>query len=137
MNHVLMNLVIVQVQLFVTFFLFGNMINNKDLYESFGFDSTPTIIGFMLFMMIYSPVEHVMGFLMNLLSRKNEFEADAFSVNLGYREDLRSGLITIHKENKSNLYPDKLYSAYHYSHPPLIERLNAMKETAKQEKKNK
>jgi len=120
-------------QLFALFFLFGNTLNNRDLYLSFGFDTMPTMIGFMLFTMVYSPVDHVLRFLTNLLSRKNEFEADAFSVELGYRKDLSSGLITIHKENKSNMYPDKLYSAYHYSHPPLIERLNAMKSSIKKE----
>jgi len=103
------------------------MIHNSDLYTSFGFDTMPKLIGFMLFMMVYSPVDHVLNFLMNLLSRKNEFQADAYSVNLGYCDQLSKGLITIHKENKSNLLPDKLYSAYHYSHPPLIERLEAMK----------
>jgi len=45
--------------------------------------------------------------------------------------ELRSGLCKIHLENLGAMNPDRLYSAYHYSHPPLVERLGAMMETDK------
>ncbi|KAJ1881269.1 CAAX prenyl protease 1, partial [Kickxella alabastrina] len=45
---------------------------------------------------------------------------------LGYGEQLASGLIKLQIENKSVMNPDPLYSAYHFSHPPLVERLNAI-----------
>lgn len=73
-----------------------------------------------------SPVSHVLTFLMNLISRHFEFQADAFAVKLGYNDDLKSGLICLHKENKGTMIPDPLYSAYHHSHPPLLERLKAV-----------
>lgn len=62
----------------------------------------------------------------NFVSRKFEFEADAFARKLGLGGELRSGLIKLQKENLSVLVPDRLYSAYHYSHPPLVERLRAL-----------
>lgn len=68
---------------------------------------------------------------MNLYSRHNEFQADRFAVNLGYGELLQSALVKLHVENKGNLNPDPLYSALHYSHPPLIERLDAIKAAMK------
>ena len=64
---------------------------------------------------------------MNLLSRKNEFEADRFAVKLGYGDLLQSALIKLQIENKGNMNPDCMYSAMNYSHPPLLERLSAIK----------
>jgi STE24 endopeptidase len=59
--HTLSNLVLIQVQLLATFFLFGKFMYTRDLYQSFGFDSMPLIIGFVLFQYIYSPVGHVIS----------------------------------------------------------------------------
>jgi len=72
---------------------------------------------------------------MNAFSRHNEFEADAFSAQLGKAEELQSGLITISKENLGNFNPDPWYSSYHFSHPPLVERLRALREHEENEKK--
>lgn len=75
-----------------------------------------------------------MGFLMTVLSRRFEFQADEFGRKLGYGAKLQTALIKLHKENLGFPVADKIYSAYHYSHPPLIERLQALKETS--DKKN-
>ncbi len=53
-------------------------------------------------------------------------QADGFAVGLGKGEQLRSALLKMQKENKSSMSVDPLYSAYHYSHPPLEERLAAI-----------
>ena len=63
---------------------------------------------------------------MTVHSRKCEFEADEFSSSLGMSRELQSGLCKIHLENLGAMCPDPWYSAYHYSHPPLVERLSAM-----------
>ncbi|RLN93571.1 hypothetical protein BBJ28_00001734, partial [Nothophytophthora sp. Chile5] len=51
--------------------------------------------------------------------------------DLGHEAGLKSGLTKLAIENLSNMNPDELYSAYHYSHPPLVERLNAITARAK------
>ena len=108
------------------------MIHNPSMYNDFGFtDSRPTYIGLLLFSFIYSPVQHVTAFVMNIISRKFEFEADAFGVKLGYGEDLAKSLILLQKENKSTPISDPLYSAYHHSHPPLLQRLEAIEKEIK------
>jgi STE24 endopeptidase len=81
-----------------------------------------------------TPVDIVLTYIQNLLTRLHEFEADAFAVSLGYSAALISGLTKISAENKGNLVPDPLYSAYHYSHPPLTTRLKALE--VKGEKKS-
>ncbi|CAG8434279.1 1770_t:CDS:2 [Ambispora gerdemannii] len=134
LNHTVKVLAIAQVQMFTLFFLFSQFINNTALYQSFGFDTKPTLIGFILFQYIYSPIDHVVSFLMNILSRKHEFEAGshyAYGKKLGYAEQLRSGLIKIHTKNLGNLSNDSWFSVYHFSHPPLPERLNALMQTDK------
>jgi STE24 endopeptidase len=114
--------------------------NDIELFSSFGFshEARPVIIGFLLFSQtIWAPVEHVLSFLITLNTRRNEFQADAFAVELGYGEELKSGLTKISIENLSNMNPDTLYSAYHYSHPPLVERLTAVAQRQSENKKKK
>jgi len=102
--------------------------NWDEMYTSFGFtDRKPLIIGLLLFFSyIMGPVENILGFLMNLLSREFEFQADAFAKALGYAQQLKSGLIKLNLENLGNMNPDSWYSTYHYSHPPMLERFKAL-----------
>lgn len=133
--HTMQGFVIQQIYILASFYVFGRCMNDAELFASFGFvgdSSKPVIIGFLLFSQtIWAPVEHVLSFLMTLNTRKNEFQADAFAVDLGYDVPLKSGLTKLAIENLSNMNPDTLYSAYHYSHPPLVERLNAITARAK------
>jgi STE24 endopeptidase len=110
-----------------------------ELYAAFGFDdtdrSTPTIIALLLFFQtIWAPVDKVLSFLLTVFSRHNEFAADEFSVDLDMSQKLQSGLCKIHLENLGAMCPDPWYSMYHYSHPPLVERLSAMMEMDKKKK---
>lgn len=129
-NHMIINLFISQINLLLSFFVFGLLVHNKVLYESFGFqDIQPTLIGLVIvFQFIFSPYNELVGFLMTLLSRRFEFQADEFGKGLGYATQLQSALAKLHKENLGFPVCDKLYSAYHYSHPPLLERLRALKD---------
>ncbi|XP_068698816.1 CAAX prenyl protease 1 homolog isoform X2 [Montipora foliosa] len=128
LSHNLKNLGISQVNLFFSFMIFGYLMHNKMLFASFGFpDSQPTMIGLLIiFQFIFSPYNELLGFLMTVLSRKFEFQADEFAKGLGFAAYLRSSLVKLHKDNLGFPVADKLYSAYHYSHPPLIERLRAL-----------
>ncbi|KAI9988975.1 hypothetical protein PInf_022696 [Phytophthora infestans] len=133
--HTAQGFVIQQVYILASFYVFGLCMNDAELFASFGFagdSAKPVIIGFLLFSQtMWAPVEHVLSFLMTLNTRKNEFQADAFAVDLGHAVALKSGLTKLAIENLSNMNPDVLYSAYHYSHPPLVERLNAITARAK------
>ncbi|KAL4102164.1 hypothetical protein PRIC1_005912 [Phytophthora ramorum] len=133
--HTAQGFVIQQAYILASFYVFGLCMNDAELFASFGFagdSSKPVIIGFLLFSQtMWAPVEHVLSFLITLNTRKNEFQADAFAVDLGHDAALKSGLTKLAIENLSNMNPDVLYSAYHYSHPPLVERLNAITARAK------
>ncbi|KAK7839284.1 caax prenyl protease 1 like protein [Quercus suber] len=90
-----------------------------------------TVYAFVAMQHIVMPVQRLLEFCMNLLSRSSEFKADAFAKNLGYGRALRAGLIKLQDCNLSVVNTDPWYSAYRYSHPPLVERLNALDESMK------
>jgi STE24 endopeptidase len=64
--------------------------------------------------------------LMNILSRKYEFQADAFARNLGYKTELAKSLIKLQIQNLSTMDADWMFASYHFSHPILTERLKAL-----------
>jgi STE24 endopeptidase len=68
-------------------------------------------------------------FLMTSLTRRFEFEADAFGKQLGRAEELKRALIKLNKTNLSFPLNDWLFSAFNHTHPPLMERLKALGKT--------
>jgi len=84
----------------------------------------------LLFMLLSGLVTFWLSPLTSLLSRKHEYEADAFAREaMGGFEPLSEALRKLHKENLSNLTPHPLYSNFHYSHPTLVEREDALRQS--------
>ncbi|XP_043362175.1 CAAX prenyl protease 1 homolog isoform X4 [Dermochelys coriacea] len=73
-------------------------------------------------------ISQVLSFCLTVLSRRFEFQADAFAKELGKAEDLYSALIKLNKDNLGFPVSDWIFSMWHYSHPPLLERLQALKD---------
>ncbi|XP_051628218.1 CAAX prenyl protease 1 homolog isoform X1 [Manacus candei] len=134
LGHTVKNIIISQMNSFLCFFLFAVLIGRKELFTAFGFyDTQPTLIGLMIiFQFIFSPYNEVLSFCLTVLSRRFEFQADAFAKELGKAKDLYSALIKLNKDNLGFPVSDWIFSMWHYSHPPLLERLQALKD-AKQE----
>ncbi|CAN7009482.1 CAAX prenyl protease 1 homolog isoform X2 [Brassica rapa] len=126
LNHTTYSFIAVQILAFLQFGGYTLVRNSTDLFRSFGFDTQPVLIGLIIFQHTVIPLQHLVSFGLNLVSRAFEFQADAFAVNLGYAKDLRPALVKLQEENLSAMNTDPLYSAYHYSHPPLVERLRAI-----------
>lgn len=125
-GHTVRQFVSGQVVSFVQFGLYTVVRNTDAIFTSFGYSDKPALIGLLLFQFIISPIDHIVGFVFNILSRMYEFQADAFAKKLGYAKELREGLIRLQEENKGAMNIDPMYSAYHHSHPPLVERLEAI-----------
>ncbi|KAN0090266.1 putative CAAX prenyl protease 1 [Hyaloscypha variabilis] len=116
-----------QAHFFYIFALFSVFINNRSLYESFGFHKEfPIIIGFILFSDALAPMDTVIKLFMNILSRRYEFQADEFAQKLGYSTELARSLIKLQIQNLSTMDADWMYASYHFSHPILSERLGAL-----------
>eukprot|EP01068_Selenidium_serpulae_P007847 Selendium_serpulae@DN4818_c0_g1_i1.p1 len=128
LNHMPKMLAVSCAHMFINFYLYGTAMATDSLYESFGFaDTRACIIGLTLFLMIYAPVDKVVEVFITLMTRRNEFEADEFAVKLGFAAPLASGLVFISKKSLAALCVDPWYAWYHYTHPHLVERLNAIK----------
>ncbi|KAI1338972.1 peptidase family M48-domain-containing protein [Xylariaceae sp. FL0016] len=120
-----------QVHVFYIFTLFSVFVNNQSLYNDFGFiKEHPIIIGFILFSDALAPMDTIIKLLMNIMSRKFEFQADAFARDLGYKTELAASLIKLQIQNLSTMDADSMYASYHFSHPILSERLKALEWTA-------
>jgi STE24 endopeptidase len=112
---------------FYIFLLFSVFVNNASLYADFGFvTERPIIIGFLLFSDALAPMDTIVKLLMNIISRRFEFQADEFARKLGYKAELASSLIKLQIQNLSTMEADWMYASYHFSHPILSERLKAL-----------
>jgi len=83
-------------------------------------------LGILAFGMLYSPLSLVFGLIMNIVSRKNEFAADRYAGENYNTEALQTALKKLSVNNLSNLRPHPAYVFFHYSHPPLLQRLNVL-----------
>lgn len=127
LNHLPQLLAATQASVASTFILFSAFLENKSLFHSFGFYNVyPAFVAFTLFSYVSSPLNCLTQFGMNLLSRKNEFEADEYAAKQGYSDNLAISLIKLATKNLSSIDSDWLYSSYNHSHPILADRLSAL-----------
>lgn len=126
-KHVLQGLAISLVQTGVVLFVFSLLIDNQHLSRALGVEEPNFHIGLIAFGILYTPVSFVLDIFMHILSRKNEYQADAFAAKYHSAEALASALKKLSQKNLSNLTPHPLYVFFNYSHPPLPERLNHLK----------
>lgn len=125
-KHTRLSLVLSIIQTGITLFIFSLVIDNPKLSKAIGVDNPSFHVGAIVFGMLYSPISFLLGIGMNVLSRKNEFEADAYAKETADGLALRSALKKLSVDNLSNLTPHPLYVFFHYSHPPLLERLKRL-----------
>lgn len=128
LNHTLKNFFITQAIVLVAFVGFGALFRYDALYHAFGFrKDKPAVVRLLIVLLIvFAPFNRLLQFLMTWLSRRLEFQSDAFAKHLGLGTALRRALITIEKNNLAFPVYDRLYSMWNDSHPQLIERLKAL-----------
>jgi STE24 endopeptidase len=127
-GHIVKGLVLGLAQAGIVYFLLSLALSRGGLFEAFGV-STPSVhAGLVFFMLLYTPLELVLGLILQAFSRRNEFEADAFArATTGRAEALVTALKRLSADSLSNLTPHPLYVALHHSHPPLVERVAALR----------
>jgi STE24 endopeptidase len=79
-----------------------------------------------VFGILYSPLSLIIGLISNYISRRNEFEADEFAGKHFSKQILASALKKLSVKNLSNMLPHPAYVFFHYSHPPLLKRLEKL-----------
>jgi STE24 endopeptidase len=125
-KHVLLNLVLSVIITGLMLFLFSLIVNSPLLSQALGSKNTSFHLGLIAFGILYSPLSLLIGLLTNSISRKNEFAADRFAKENFSSEILGEALKKLSVKNLSNMMPHPAYVFFHYSHPPLLSRLEKL-----------
>ena len=130
-HHIKVGILISILHTGLLFWLLSIFIDNLGLFEAFKMKEISVYGGLTFFMILYSPVELVLSVIMNAVSRRNEFQADAYSAKTTEKsEHLISGLKNLSVSNLGNLTPHSLSVLLDHSHPPVLERITALKKIA-------
>ena len=112
------------------FALLGWLSGQSWFYTALGVQPSMTATNDALALLLFLLVTPVFGFFVSplfaQLSRRHEFEADAYASQQASGADLATALLKLHEDNASTLTPDPLYVRFYYSHPPASERLAAL-----------
>lgn len=131
-KHILKGMVLSIIQTGVMFYLLSVFLNSEGLFEAFYMNQMSVYAGLIFFGMLYAPIDMILSIFMQILSRKHEFEADAFAARTtGSPGDMITTLKKLSKDNLSNLTPHPLYVFLNYSHPPVLQRIQAIRALSK------
>ncbi len=113
----------------VMLFLLSLFIRVPGLHEAFFMEQISVYAGLVFFGLLYAPVEMILSVIMQYFSRKHEFEADRFAAETtGDPESMVSGLKKLSADNLSNLTPHPFHVFLNYSHPPVAQRIRAIRD---------
>ena len=127
-KHILKNTILSVLHVGMLLFLLSRFIDNRGLFDAFRMEQISIYAGFVFFSILYSPIEFVLSIGMNYLSRKHEYEADAFvTETIESSEPLIVGLKSLSVANLGNLTPHPLTVFLNYSHPPILQRIAALR----------
>ncbi|GGP26136.1 M48 family metallopeptidase [Silvimonas amylolytica] len=110
--------------------LLGQLMQTPWFYNGLGVQTQTTATALMLFFMVLPVFTFLFAPLGSWLSRKHEFEADAYAAEQASAGDLINALVKLYRDNASTLTPDPLHSVYYDSHPPASLRVAALKRLA-------
>ena len=126
-RHNIKGIVLGVIQSGLMFFILSIFLNNQKLFAAFNMQNLSVYASLLLFSLLYSPVDLIMSFISNNISRKHEFEADAFAKkSIGTEENLIEGLKKLTVTNLGNLSPHFFTVWLNYSHPPVLDRIHAL-----------
>jgi STE24 endopeptidase len=126
-RHIVQRVVLMFALSLVGFALLGWLSSQMWFYTGLGvtpaLDAPNDAVALLLFLLVVPLLTYFLSPLMAQLSRRHEFEADAYAVAHTDGRDLASALLKLYKDNASTLTPDPVYARFYYSHPPASERL--------------
>ena len=127
-KHIIQGTIIGILHTGVLFFLLSLFLGSDGLYQAFFMEQSSIYAGLLFFGLLYTPIELVLSIVMQVISRKNEYAADRFAAEtIKEPESLLIGLIKLYANNLSNLTPHPFFVFLNYSHPPLLQRMQAIR----------
>lgn len=127
-KHTLINFLISMPSTLLLFGVFGLFLQSDALAQALGGNAASFHLNAIAFSILYSPFSLILDVITNVLSRRFEYQADAFAVKYGYGQQLVSGLKKLTATSLGNLMPHPLYVFFHYSHPTLYQRMTKIEE---------
>jgi len=125
-KHIVWGYVLSIVQIVFTLFVLSTLMFEETVTLALGGTQLAVHLNLVAFGILFSPISGITGLFMKIYSRKNEFEADAYARETFDGKALSNALKRLSVDSLSDLYPHPLYVFFHYSHPPLLERLKAL-----------
>jgi STE24 endopeptidase len=126
-KHVMGNVILTILQNGIVLYILSLFVDSPLLSEALGASVPSFHIGLIAFGILYSPLSLILGIGSNILSRQNEYQADRYAGEMHRPESLISALKGMSRKNLSNLTPHPAYVFFHYSHPPLYQRVIALR----------
>ncbi|MFW6415262.1 MAG: M48 family metallopeptidase [Thermodesulfobacteriota bacterium] len=131
LKHILKNILLGIFKTGVLLYIMSFFITHEPLFEAFGMQNVSVYAGLVFFMLLYTPVSIVLALFVNSLSRKYEYQADAFAAKTtGDSDSLVRALKRLSADNLSNLTPHPFYVFLEYAHPPVLHRIRELKQNA-------
>ena len=128
LKHIMKNMFISIATTGFMFYILSLFLGNQGLFTAFKMENISIYAGFIFFSFIFMPVNMLVGIVFNILSRKFEYEADEYSVKTAKNSDaMISALKKLSVKNMSNLTPHPFNVFVSYSHPPVIDRVKAIR----------
>ncbi len=126
-KHLITSLILSLLQTGVILFILSKFLFSTELTAALGGQGTAIHLNLVAFGLLFSPISMLIGIIMNIVSRKNEYEADDYARTTYNGNVLGDALKKLSVDNLSNLTPHPLYEFINYSHPTVLERLRALK----------
>lgn len=127
MKHTTSGLLLSVAQMGIMLFLFSIFMESPGIHKALGGSHQTIEMGLLAFGMLYTPVSILSGLIVNMISRRHEFQADRYAAKTSSGTALQHALIKLSINNLSNLNPHPAYVFFYYSHPPLLQRIKALK----------
>jgi STE24 endopeptidase len=122
-KHIYSNLMIGIAQAGLLLFVLSKVVYSNELSQALGGTERSFHLNVIAFTLLFTPISTIIGVVFNAISRKNEFEADDYARDTTDKNALADALKKLSEKNLSNLNPHPLYVFVHYSHPPMLQRL--------------
>ena len=127
-KHIIKGLAMSLVQTGILVALLWYALSNPALSSALGAVEPSFYMGLLAFAFLFSPVSFIIGIVSNMLSRKFEYQADAFAKERYNAKSLIDALVKLSVKSLSNLRPHPVYVFFNYSHPTLLQRMDRLKE---------
>lgn len=128
-GHIWKSTILTFLTLGLMLYILSLFMNNQQLFAAFQMDETSVYASLVFFGFLYGPIDTILSIYANAFSRRNEYEADTYAVKTyGNPGAMIEALKKLSVDNLSNLTPHRIKVLLSYSHPPVLERIRAIRE---------